>query len=173
MSSAASARPPCDSTTGSRSACTVPARPAPPIEAGIATRGIALATDAALTLVISMAIVGAASLVASLVGTLQPAWLAGLLLTGAHLLVTSTYFVLFWSSAGQTPGMRLLRVRVRGLDGSPLSIGRSLVRLVGLLLSIVPLGAGFIPVLFTERRRGLADFLAGTVVVYDEARRLP
>ena len=69
--------------------------------------------------------------------------------------------------------MRLLRVRVRGLDGSPLSIGRSLVRLVGLLLSIVPLGAGFIPVLFTERRRGLADFLAGTVVVYDEARRVP
>ena len=50
---------------------------------------------------------------------------------------------------------------------------RSLVRLVGLLLSIVPLGAGFIPVLFTERRRGLADFLAGTVVVYDEARRVP
>jgi uncharacterized RDD family membrane protein YckC len=149
-----------------------PARPAPPTEAGIATRGIALATDAALTLVIYMAVVGMASLVASLVGSLRPEWLAGLLLTSAWMLVTGTYFVLFWSSAGQTPGMRLLRVRVRGLDGRALSIGRSLVRLVGLLLSIVPLGAGFIPVLFTERRRGLADFLAGTVVVY-EARRVP
>jgi uncharacterized RDD family membrane protein YckC len=31
----------------------------------------------------------------------------------------------------------------------------------------VPLFAGFVPVLFTERRRGLADFMAGTVVLYD------
>ena len=68
--------------------------------------------------------------------------------------------------------MRLLRVRVRtrGLDGDSPSIGRSLVRLVGLVLAIVPMFAGFIPVLFTERRRGLPDFLAGTVVVYEDAR---
>ena len=51
--------------------------------------------------------------------------------------------------------------------GRPPSIGRSLVRLVGLVLAIVPMFAGFIPVLFTERRRGLPDFLAGTVVLYD------
>ena len=54
--------------------------------------------------------------------------------------------------------------------GNPPSIGRSLVRLVGLVLAIVPMFAGFIPVLFTERRRGLPDFLAGTVVVYDDTR---
>jgi uncharacterized RDD family membrane protein YckC len=41
--------------------------------------------------------------------------------------------------------------------------------LVGLVLSIVPLFAGFLPVLFSERRRGLADFMAGTVVVYADA----
>ena len=44
---------------------------------------------------------------------------------------------------------------------------RSLVRLIGLVLAIVPFFAGFIPVLFTERRRGLPDLLAGTVVIYD------
>jgi uncharacterized RDD family membrane protein YckC len=43
------------------------------------------------------------------------------------------------------------------------------VRLVGLVLAIIPLFAGFIPVLFTERRRGLPDFLGGTVVLYDDA----
>ena len=47
------------------------------------------------------------------------------------------------------------------------SIGRSLVRFVGLVLAIVPLFAGFLPILFTERRRGLPDLLAGTVVVYE------
>ena len=64
--------------------------------------------------------------------------------------------------------MRLLALRVRGPAGGNPSIGRSVVRLVGLLLAIVPLFAGFVPVLFTERRRGLPDFLAGTVVVYDD-----
>ena len=54
--------------------------------------------------------------------------------------------------------------------GRPPSIARSLVRLVGLVLAIVPMFAGFIPVLFTERRRGLPDFLAGTVVLYDDTR---
>jgi uncharacterized RDD family membrane protein YckC len=44
------------------------------------------------------------------------------------------------------------------------------VRLFGLVLAIVPLFAGFVPVLFTKRRRGLQDFLAGTVVLYDGAR---
>ena len=42
------------------------------------------------------------------------------------------------------------------------------VRLIGLVLAIVPMFAGFIPVLFSKRRRGLPDFLAGTVVVYDD-----
>ena len=146
-------------------------RPAPPREAGIVTRAVALATDAGLTLVAYMAVVGLASLVASLVGTLRPAWLAGLLLTFAWAFIVVTYFVLFWSSAGQTPGMRLLRLRVHLVDGGAVPVGRAFVRVVGLALSIVPLFAGFVPVLFSERRRGLADYLAGTVVVYDDVRR--
>jgi uncharacterized RDD family membrane protein YckC len=147
-----------------------PPRTVRPVYGGIATRAIALATDAALTIVLFMSIVGVAALVASLVGGLRPAWLVGALLASGGLLVAGTYFVLFWSAAGQTPGMRLLRVRVLGPEGKPPSFGRSLVRLVGLALSIVPLFAGFIPVLFTEQRRGLADFLAGTVVLYEDAR---
>ena len=147
-----------------------PPRTERPIYAGIATRALALAADAAVTLVLFMSIVGTAALIASLVGGLRPQWLVGALLASGWVLVAGTYFVLFWSSAGQTPGMRLLRVRVHGPAGDPPSIARSLVRLVGLVLAIVPMFAGFIPVLFTERRRGLPDFLAGTVVLYDDTR---
>jgi uncharacterized RDD family membrane protein YckC len=147
-----------------------PPRTERPLYGGVATRAIALATDAAVTIVLFMSVVGIAALIASLVGGLRPAWLAGALLVSGWMLVVGTYFVLFWSSAGQTPGMRLLRLRVRGPDGNSPSIGRSLVRLVGLVLAIVPMFAGFIPVLFTERRRGLPDFLAGTVVLYDDTR---
>ena len=147
-----------------------PPRTARPIYGGVVTRAIALATDAAVTIVLFMSVVGIAALVASLVGGLRPAWLVGVLLASGWMLIAATYFVLFWSSAGQTPGMRLLRVRVRDQRGETPSIGRSIVRLVGLVLAIVPLFAGFVPVLFTERRRGLPDFLAGTVVLYDDGR---
>ena len=138
---------------------------------GVVTRAIALATDAALTIVIFMSVVGVAALVSSLVGGLRPAWLAGALLASGWLVIVGTYFVLFWSTAGRTPGMRLLRIRVhrRGVAGAAPSIGRSVVRFIGLLLSIVPMFAGFIPALFSAERRALPDFLAGTVVVYDDA----
>ena len=138
------------------------------IYGGLATRAIALATDAALVTVIFMSVTGLAALVASLVGGLRPAWLVGTLLGSGWLLIAGSYFVLFWSSAGQTPGMRLLHLRVRGPDGEAPSVGRSLVRLFGLVLAIVPMFAGFVPVVFSERRRGLQDFLAGTVVLYED-----
>ena len=80
-------------------------------------------------------------------------------------LAIGAYFVAFWSTTGQTPGMRALRVRVVGPSGRPPSAPRSLVRFIGLILAIVLLFVGFLPVLFDDRRRGLHDFLSGTVVV--------
>ena len=85
----------------------------------------------------------------------------------------TVYFVLFWSVTGQTPGLRAMRLRVATDDGSPPSLGRALVRLVGLILAIVPLFAGFLPVLFDRRRRGLQDYLAGTVVLYADRAPAP
>jgi uncharacterized RDD family membrane protein YckC len=62
--------------------------------------------------------------------------------------------------------MRAMQLRVVREDGSPPSFWRAFVRLIGLLLAIVPLFAGFLPILFDARRRGLPDYLAGTVVLY-------
>lgn len=148
-----------------------PARTERPTFGGVATRATALAADAALTVVFYMATVGIVSMIAALVGGLRPEWLVGVLLGVGWILVVGGYFVLFWSTTGQTPGMRLMRVRVRGPSGASPSVGRSVVRLVGLVIAIIPFFAGFIPVLFTERRRGLPDLLAGTVVVYDHPVR--
>jgi uncharacterized RDD family membrane protein YckC len=139
-----------------------------PAFAGVATRALALATDVIVTTAVYMAVVGVVAIVASLVGGLRPQWLVGTLLSVGWIVIAGTYFVLFWSTTGQTPGMRLLRLRVETLAGGIPSAGRSIVRLAGLVLSIASLFIGFLPVLFSQRRRGLADFLAGTVVLYED-----
>jgi len=134
--------------------------------AGIATRAVALVLDVALVTAIVVVGAGLLGLVASLVGELRPQWLVVTLAGCAWGLTVTVYFVLFWSVTGQTPGMRAMRLRVVTADGTPPRLGRAFVRLIGLLLAIVPLFAGFLPVLFDSKRRALPDYLARTVVLY-------
>jgi len=144
-------------------------KPAPATRyAGIATRAAGFGLDAFLILAILTIVSGFIALITSLVGDLRPAWLAGLLLGSGGLFIAVAYFVFFWSSAGRTPGMHPLGLRVRRPSGEPPSVGRSIVRAIGTWISIIPLFAGYIPVLFDARRRGLPDYLAGTEVVYAE-----
>ena len=83
----------------------------------------------------------------------------------AWAVVVVVYFVGFWSTTGQTPGMRVMRLRVLAdSSGGPPTVWRSIVRLIGLVIAIIPLFAGFLPVLVDDRRRGIHDMLAGTVV---------
>ena len=138
--------------------------------AGVATRAVALALDVALAQIIVFAGGAVFALVGSLVGEVRLDTLGRLLAAFAWVAVVSTYFVLFWSTAGQTPGMRLMGLRVTTADGDRPGVLRSVVRLIGLVLAIVPLFLGFVPVLFDARRRGLQDMLAGTVVLYDLER---
>jgi len=134
---------------------------------GFATRGIALAIDVLLAHLVFLFIGAMIGLIAGMIGTLRPAWLVGTLAGIGWSLVLVAYFVLFWSTAGQTPGMRLFRLRVEHGAEAP-SVWRSCVRLVGLALAIIPCFAGFVPVLFDSRRRALQDYMAGTVVVFDK-----
>lgn len=146
-----------------------PAQRRRPMYAGIATRAAALAVDAFAAL--SIFVLGSAvvALIASLVGGIRSHWLAGTLLGVGLIVVAGVYFVLFWSAAGQTPGMRLMRLRVRRAEGGGLSLGRATVRALGLALAIIPFFAGFLPALYDERRRALPDYLAGTVVLHEHA----
>jgi uncharacterized RDD family membrane protein YckC len=140
--------------------------------AGIATRGIGFAFDLLLTHLIFLVGAGLANLAVALVGELRPQWLAATLLACWWTIVTATYFVVCWTAAGQTPGMRLMRLRVLRPDGRPPTVLRSIVRLFGLLLAIIPFFLGFAPMLFDSRRRGLQDYLAGTAVVHAEREHL-
>ena len=74
------------------------------------------------------------------------------------------YFVVFWSTTGQTPGARIMEFRVLPEEGDKLKPWRAVVRAVGLVLAAIPLFAGYLPVAFGRRRRGLQDYLARTIV---------
>jgi uncharacterized RDD family membrane protein YckC len=144
-------------------------RPALPRYAGVCTRGVALALDAFLVLLIWVTASAVVALIASLVGGIRPHWIAGTLLGAGAGLVAGGYFVLFWSAAGQTPAMRLLRLRLGREDGDGVSVVRAALRTLGLALAIIPCFLGFVPALFDRRRRALPDYLAGTVVLYEDA----
>jgi uncharacterized RDD family membrane protein YckC len=136
--------------------------------AGVATRAVALAIDAALAQIVVFAVGAVIALVGSLVGDPEFGTVAKVLAACAWAAFVGGYFVVFWTTAGQTPGMRTLGLRVLGPDGRAPAVGRSVVRLAGLAAAIVPAFAGFLPVLVDDRRRALQDFVARTVVVYDE-----
>jgi uncharacterized RDD family membrane protein YckC len=139
--------------------------------AGIATRAVALAVDVAIAQVIVFTTGAILALVGSLAGDLELDTVGKIFAAVAWAAVVGTYFVVFWTTAGQTPGMRLMGLRLFGPDGGHPSVLRAGVRLVGLVLAIVPLFAGFLPVLVDDRRRALQDFMAGTVVQYDAFTR--
>jgi uncharacterized RDD family membrane protein YckC len=138
--------------------------------AGLVTRAIALAIDAAIVQGALLLIAGMLSLIASLVGGVEFGTVAKVLTAVGWVVVTAGYFVVGWSTAGQTLGMRSMELSVLTADALlPPRPLRSLVRVVFLALCILPLFLGFLPVLFDRRRRGLHDMVAGTVVLHADA----
>jgi uncharacterized RDD family membrane protein YckC len=138
--------------------------------AGSVTRALALGIDVAILNIGFFAASALIALAASVFlpdpdGVSTPALVVG---TGTWLAAWAMYLLVFWSLAGQTPGMRFLGIGIVA-DGSPrLGLWRSVRRLLGAVACTIPLGLGFIGVLLGDRRRGLLDVLAGTEVVYGE-----
>jgi uncharacterized RDD family membrane protein YckC len=140
--------------------------------AGAVSRALAFVIDGVFVNLSFTAIVAIASLVDSAFGgggggasnfaiaIGSTAWLA----------LGSLYLVGFWSLAGQTPGMRFVGIR---LNVPRLPLRRSLKRLVGLGLSVVTFGIGFLGIVFREQRRAWEDRFSGSDVIYDERRPEP
>jgi uncharacterized RDD family membrane protein YckC len=142
--------------------------PTPSAYGGLASRTIAFAADLSIVLVIGLAAAGFLALVDSFVAGIGRG-LGEVLLGVGWSLLAGFYFALFWTLAGQTPGMRMMRLRVMDRRGTLPRFGRAVVRLVASVLAIAPLFAGLVPVLFDGRRRALQDFVAGTVVMADDS----
>lgn len=144
------------------------ARPAPPPVryVGLATRAISFAIDAAVIDLVAVVVGLGASLILSLLHLPGEVKTILAVIGGfAFILWSVGYFVVFWSTTGQTPGARVMQIRVVTDDDTRLKPRRALLRCVGVLLAALPLFAGFIRILFDARRRGFQDRLAGTLVI--------
>ncbi len=136
--------------------------------AGLATRVIAFAVDAAI-------VNGVAALTAVVVGLglsilhLPSGVDKAVAALGAVIWVLWNigYFVLFWSSTGQTPGDRVMHIRVvDGRSGGTIKPVRAALRYGALIVAVIPLGAGIVIMLFDDHRRCFQDRFARTHVLY-------
>jgi uncharacterized RDD family membrane protein YckC len=94
------------------------------------------------------------------------------LLVAVAPVIAALYFVAFWATVGQTPGKWLMGIKIVPIEGGRLTLRRSLLRLVGYVLSALPVYLGFLWIL-GPNRRGWHDRLARTVVIYVRRRSGP
>ena len=147
-------------------------RPLPTNHAGVVTRGLAFVIDAVIINLFFTVIAGAVTLLATFFGGSGSGVPRGLIAVGSFtwLLVVGAYLGGFWTLAGQTPGMRFLGIR---LNERRLPPGRAFRRLIGIGLSFITFGIGFLGIVFGESRRSWADRMGRTEVIYDERRPAP
>lgn len=81
--------------------------------------------------------------------------------------------VFFWIKYLGTPGKKLLGCQVvDARTGARLTIGQGIVRYLSYILSMIPLGLGFLWIIWDKRNQGFHDKLANSVVIIeDEARK--
>jgi uncharacterized RDD family membrane protein YckC len=147
-------------------------RPLPTNRAGAVTRGVAFGIDAVIINLFFTVLAGAVTLLATFFGGSGDGVPRGALAAGSFiwLVVVGTYLIGFWSLAGQTPGMRFMGIR---LNERRLPLRRSIRRLIGVGLSVITFGIGFLGIVVGESRRGWADRMGHTEVVYDERQPPP
>jgi uncharacterized RDD family membrane protein YckC len=87
------------------------------------------------------------------------------------LIVSVLYFVGYWAKSGQTIGKLMMGIRIVGLDGSAISVGKALLRYVGYLISGLVASLGFLWLAFDRRRQGWHDKIASTYVIYADEDR--
>lgn len=81
-------------------------------------------------------------------------------------ILSVVFYVGCWVKFGGTPGKRILKLKILDADtGEYLTIGKSIVRYVGYIISYLVLCIGLIWVAFDQRKQGWHDKMANSVVV--------
>ena len=109
----------------------------------------------------------------------MPKWTIALMIV-VLFLIFAGYFVFFeWLWNGQTPGKRLLKLRVIREDGRPVTFWEALARNLLRIFDAVPgfvlpvYSVGLITIFLSNRDQRVGDMFAGTVVVRERTDEAP
>jgi uncharacterized RDD family membrane protein YckC len=149
--------------------------------AGIGSRFLAIAFDTVLqaAALVSLVFIGlAAGIFMSVAGARRPQaggiWLTAVLLFAWFVIYTG-YFAIFesvWN--GQTPGKRLVGLRVIDVSGRPITVYAALIRNILRILDSIPgiYAVAIISAIVTKRNQRLGDLAAGTLVIHERTEAI-
>lgn len=126
------------------------------LAAGLCDAALLVSLDA-VVIVLTLRLAG---LDVQALGLLPVAPLAGFLI-----LLNGGYVVVLTRAGGQTFGKMAFGVRVVDRAGQPVTTSIAVVRSLGYLVSVLPLGVGVVWMVLDTERRALHDRLAGTRVL--------
>jgi uncharacterized RDD family membrane protein YckC len=141
---------------------------------GIGSRLLSALVDTLLIALLQVIVFGTLILLAGmevLFSSSAPTWMVAILSLVAFVFFWGYYifFEILWN--GQSPGKRMVGLRVIRVDGTPVTavevVIRNLVRLIDLLPAAY--GIGVVTMFVNEKSRRLGDLAAGTVVVHDRS----
>ena len=144
------------------------------ILAGPGSRAAAYVLDFLVMTVVCQALI---NLIATAIGLLFVAlgedsqlWVAAISTLSFFALYNGYFIVFEWLWNGQTPGKRLLHIRVIKQGGYALRFFDTLLRNLLRIVDFLPLfyGVGLTSILLTRDSQRLGDLVAGTLVVYQE-----
>jgi uncharacterized RDD family membrane protein YckC len=105
-----------------------------------------------------------------------PKWVMAIAIVVVFLLFTSYFAIFEWLWNGQTPGKKLLRLRVIREDGRPITLWETVARNLLRIFDMMPAvfySIGFIAVFLSSRDQRIGDLFAGTVVVRERIDEAP
>ena len=109
----------------------------------------------------------------------SPKWMIAIMIIILFLLFAGYFIVFEWVWNGQTPGKRLMKLRVIREDGRPItlweSIARNLLRIFDAVPGfVVPIySVGLIVIFLSDRDQRMGDIFAGTVVIRERTDEAP
>jgi uncharacterized RDD family membrane protein YckC len=150
--------------------------------AGIGSRFLALLTDTLLQIAAVLLLILLLTLFGSLGSAHQTAHVSNTAEKWAIAFVIFFFFALYWGYftlfeafwRGQTPGKRLLKIRVIKDSGRQITLfeamARNLLRVVDMQVSYL---VGAIAMMCNREQKRLGDLVAGTLVVHERAEEQP
>ena len=108
--------------------------------------------------------------------TEAPKWAAAILLILLFAIYFGYFVVFEWRWNGQTPGKRMMKLRVIRDDGRPVTIWESVARNLLRIIDTMPgpmYSVGLITIFLSGKDQRIGDIFAGTVVIRERADEAP